>query len=564
MKTSPVLDLLEDAKKDFPTLKAAFEHVAGVTKQSMSSVKSTYHRSRRGSGACNANRKLLPEQETTLVAVAQAFSVNNVAMSSAQLRDLVARKFGVAVSKMWVTRFTRRHRQQLSKRACKALADKRVGPRVYGGVVDFCDELATFLEHKHFPAHAVFNFDETRVVQKRGNMKLSRMEAAGKERANVRTTRHNTVATLLPFVSADGGVLLSVYILKGRFGDGSSAPVNFTMERARGTTRGTWPRFYCWTDTGYLDADTFKAVLGKVAELWQERHPGIPALLFSDQLAAHRRADIVEHAIGLGLYLFSLPKNTSHITQPLDEAPFGTLQAVTRHNHEAAVMDGMLTNSGTRDALLMAAYAAERRAFTRPAIRGAFRRCRLWPFQPVVMRASVRANLGLAATGETPVEAARSAAAAVIQAAQERVDATAARTVAGRAVVRRAEVHSPLLLLDQHRQLEAAAAKEQQEKADRSAQRASKKADKERERAGKVVARQQRRCRVCAEKEYRGGKAWTGCPCTSFWVCRGCTKSIHAGVVMAQHIQECPGPPSEDDSSSCDEGGPSSGDESAE
>eukprot|EP00170_Pyropia_yezoensis_P003916 contig_16239_g3927 len=137
MKTSPVLDLVEDARKDFPTLKAAFKHVAGMTKQSVLSVKSTYYRSRRGSGACNANRKLLPEQETTLVGVAQAFSVSNVAMSSAQLRDLVARNYGIAVSKMWVTRFVRRHLQQLSKRACKALDDKRVGQRVYDGVFDF-------------------------------------------------------------------------------------------------------------------------------------------------------------------------------------------------------------------------------------------------------------------------------------------------------------------------------------------------------------------------------------------------------------------------------------------
>lgn len=63
----------------------------------------------------------------------------------------------------------------------------------------------------------MFNFDETRIVQKGGNMKLFRVEAAGKERANVRSTRHNTVASLLTFVSADGGVLLSVYILNGCF-----------------------------------------------------------------------------------------------------------------------------------------------------------------------------------------------------------------------------------------------------------------------------------------------------------------------------------------------------------
>lgn len=340
-----------------------------------------------------------------------------------------------------MTRFVTRHLKELSFRACKALADKRAEREMYDGVVSFCEELKVFLSYNHVPDHAVINYDETRVVQRGGSMSLTRLEAADKSRANVRCTRRNTVASLLPFVCADGSVLMSVYVLKGRFGEGGAATVNFTMERAAGTTRGAWPRFFCWNQTGYLDADVFKAVLVKVADVWSLAHPGIPALLFGDQLAAHRRADVDEYAMGAGLFLFSLPKNTSHITQPLDEAPFGTLQAVAHHDHEAAVMDGMLTNRNTKDALLMAAYAAERQAFTRPVICGAFRRCGLWSFQPEVMPANVRANLGMTETGETPVEAASHAASDVIRADQKRVDAQVARPTTGRAVVRRALVH---------------------------------------------------------------------------------------------------------------------------
>lgn len=336
---------------------------------------------------------------------------------------------------------------ELRKRACKASADKRVGKEVYGGVMEFCVELEAFLNVYNFPTHAVFNFNETLVTHRGRNMKLSRIEAAGKARANVRSTRHNTVASLLTFAGADGRVLLSVYILKGRFGDADEYPVNLTMENAPSTTRGSWPRFYYWNETGFLDADTFKAVVDEVAELWHQNCPGIPALLLSDRLAAHRRADIVEYAMNIGLFLFSLPKNTTHISQPLDEVPFGALHVVTRQNHEAAMMDGMLTSSVSRDALLRAAYAAKRRAFTRPVIVGAFRRCGLWPFTPDLMKSNVRNNLDMVETGETPAEAARSAAAAVIQAAQERHSASAASTTTGRAVVQRSKVRSPFMLL---------------------------------------------------------------------------------------------------------------------
>lgn len=355
MDTAEALSLLEDVKRGYSTLGDAFEYVAVESGKTAHAIRVAYYRSRGTGTRHHASHKLTLTQESTLVSVALAVRVNNVALSLAQLRQLVLRKFGVRVSPQWVARFVSRNKKELSKRACKAVADKRAGPEVFCGVVDFCTELEHFLERYHFPDCAVFNNDKTRVVQHAGNMTLTRVEMAGKERANVRSTRHNTVATLLPFVSADRGVLLSVYLLKGQFGEGSAAPVNYVMEQAPSITRGTWPCYYCWNDTGFLDADTFKAVLGKVAEVWNNLHPGIPALLFGDQLASHRRADIVEHALWLGLFLFSLPKNSSHFNQPLDAAPFGAFKADTTHRNEASMMDAILTNTSTRDTLLMAA-----------------------------------------------------------------------------------------------------------------------------------------------------------------------------------------------------------------
>eukprot|EP00170_Pyropia_yezoensis_P003730 contig_15682_g3741 len=182
-------------------------------------------------------------------------------------------------------------------------------------------------------------------------MQLCRVKAAGKERANVRSTRRNRVASLQSFVSTDGGDLLSVYSLNGSFGEAIEATVKFTMDEVPSSTLATWPRLFCWIDTGYLDADTFKEVLAEVEEVWNVRNPGIPALLFGDQLVARRRADTVEFVLGLGLFLFSLAKNTPHVTQPLDEAPLGVLHLVTRNNHDEAVMDGMLTKFNTRRAV---------------------------------------------------------------------------------------------------------------------------------------------------------------------------------------------------------------------
>lgn len=195
--TGPALDLLKDIKKDFGTLQDAFVHVAEETGCSVAAIKRAYHSSRLGLGDSHTNGKLTPVHLVTLVAVAQAFSVNNVALSVALMRELSMRKWGVEVSRTCVTLCVSRHRRARSKRACKALADKRVGTEVFHGVAAFCEELTEFLKHNNFPAHAVFNFDETRIVQKGGNMKLSRVEEADKETANTRSTRQNMVASLM-------------------------------------------------------------------------------------------------------------------------------------------------------------------------------------------------------------------------------------------------------------------------------------------------------------------------------------------------------------------------------
>lgn len=76
------------------------------------------------------------------------------------------------------------------------------------------------------------------------------------------------------------------------------------------------------------------------------------------------------------------------------------------------------------------------------------------------MLASARINLGMVDAGETAVEAARSAAALVIQDAQGRVDKANVSVVDGRVVVTRGVVHPPFHLFDNHRKVQAEAAKE--------------------------------------------------------------------------------------------------------
>ena len=128
-------------------------------------------------------------------------------------------------------------------------------------------------------------------MQKGYKLFLRRIEAVSKERDNVRSTRHQVVVSLLTFVAADGPVLLSVYILKGWFGEGGQATVNASLEKALRVTRGPWPRYFVWNDSGYLDADIFKSVVVRVADDFHAMYPGLSSLLSGYHVAPQRRAD---------------------------------------------------------------------------------------------------------------------------------------------------------------------------------------------------------------------------------------------------------------------------------
>jgi len=171
------------------------------------------------------------------------------------------------------------------------------------------------------------------------------------------------------------------------------------------------------------------------------------------------------------------------------------------------------------------------------------------------MKANVRANLGLVATGETAVDGARHAASEVIQAAQARFNAAKVWSASGKATVKRGVVHSPFLLLQQQREADEEAATEEAAKVVRREGRDRNKEYNERVLSEKAAARESRRCRVCAGQVHRGGKQWVGCPCDAFLVSPWCAKLMDAGLALTEHIKACAGRVRSDSNSERESGG---------
>jgi len=301
----------------------------------------------------------------------------------------------------------------------------------------------------HFPPSAVMNYDETRVVVCGNQLATRRVVWADTERANAASTRTSAVASLVTFVAAYGSVFLSVYVMMSSFGEADQTDFEFCLKEVPGVSRRSLPRYYCWTESGYLNGELLRRLIGLVVQQWAVRSPDLPLLLFGDNSGCRLDPETISTALHGNIYHFFIPANTTHFLQPLDEAPFGALHRILRLLNEQHAIGATLYNTSARHALMSAAYEAERSAFAPRVIVGAFRRICLWPLNQMVVLDRAKANLGVSPTDKSVEERARSAAAAVIVEAQQRVAGVRRRVQTVQVSVERVVLHSPIALLEQ-------------------------------------------------------------------------------------------------------------------
>lgn len=120
MKASDALPALDALLNGDSTLKAALRSVATSTGVSLGALKTAHFRRANASPSKHGNRLLTAEQEDTVVGVVQTFSINVPLLYKLQVREMVARRRGVAVSEVGMRRFLDHHLKQLRTRTWKA------------------------------------------------------------------------------------------------------------------------------------------------------------------------------------------------------------------------------------------------------------------------------------------------------------------------------------------------------------------------------------------------------------------------------------------------------------
>ena len=213
-----------------------------------------------------------------------------------------------AVTNGWWVSFCRRH-PEIVLRTPATLASARAKASSRESINQYFDVLEDTLDQYdlHGKPNLIFNMDETGFPLDPKPLKTIHIRGEKNPSAVSSGVKHQV--TVVACVSAAGQCLPPMVIWDRK---------TLSPDLAVGEVPGT---IYGLSNKGWMDSELF--------HLWFERHflrfaPAIrPLLLLMDGHSSHYCPETIHLALKQKVVLFTLPPNTTHLTQPLDKGVFG-------------------------------------------------------------------------------------------------------------------------------------------------------------------------------------------------------------------------------------------------
>ena len=269
---------------------------------------------------CGREKYLTDEEEEDLATFIENCASVGYAKTRKQILALVERIMSaqgiqVHVSDGWWVSFLKRHplltlRNPSSVSTTRALASD---PSVLEVYFDLLEEALQENDLMDKPGQ-IYNMDETGLPLDPKPPRTVHLK--GSKRALACTSGGKSQITAVGCVNAAGQAMPPMVIWDRK----TMAPVLAEGE-VPGTSYGMSPK-------GWMDQELF--------DLWFTRHflryasSERPLLLILDGHSSHYCPDTIKRAFEENVVVFTLPPNTTHITQPLDKGVFGPLKAAWR------------------------------------------------------------------------------------------------------------------------------------------------------------------------------------------------------------------------------------------
>jgi len=154
-------------------------------------------------------------------------------------------------------------------------------------------------------------------------------------------------------------------------------------------TRKSWPRFYYYTDKGSMTQTLWGELITQLMKILNETRRYLPVLLLCDHPPVHDNVSLWDLLHKQNTTVMFFPHHSSHISQPLDRAPFAKFKRVARLLQHDIVASRILSND-QKSELRSYVEIAEGETFRSKTIIAGFVQHGIFPFSPETIEANMR------------------------------------------------------------------------------------------------------------------------------------------------------------------------------
>jgi hypothetical protein len=267
------------------------------------------------------------------------------------------------VSKMWTTRFLKRHKYLREKQ--KKLSQDRQAAEDLRIVQVYFERLAAIIQGHGILPESIWNMDETGF---RIGIGKDQFVVTKRKRIHYFGTPENREsATAIEAISAGGSVIPVFLILSGQvhMAQWYQIPGLDPDMALRPTITGYSNDQVAMEWIEHFEKHSAKTSLGK------------KRLLILDGHGSHHTKPFIQYCYNHDIVPFGLPPNLTHLLQPLDVVVFQPLKHYHAKALDIMIRDGLLNI--TKLEFLSCIGDVRKQAFKRSTILSAFRKTGIWP-----------------------------------------------------------------------------------------------------------------------------------------------------------------------------------------
>ena len=239
----------------------------------------------------------------------------------------------------WWSRFFEAHKTVLASRTMKKSRSNPATSTLLIDVKRFISRYRKLLSEHKLGNPWVINADETSLLIDQNSKEVVVLAHQHTQRTRTHVPQKGGVVSFIPFITANGEVLTTMYIIKGE--PRKKLPPDCLVfdapqRRKAKEPRRSWERYVATNESGWMTGELWLKALKKLVEVMKSRRGDSSAILIVDNFKAHLNMEAVQYAYQNNVHLLFLPPNATHLIQPLDQLAFARFKAILRqayHEH---------------------------------------------------------------------------------------------------------------------------------------------------------------------------------------------------------------------------------------